>query len=201
MALQQLKDTKIPTIYQTGLYNEKSMDLSWEHTDKMLSVMVLGVTEYLSSIKSKDYPVVFEFREANNEFVAAAVIEYHKGNKGEVGNWSYSWTFYEEDLPEGSRPPVNAYTPEVLNFFRNPAINKYSMVFESSDYPAIMFTYLLSVIKKYLNDNANEAEEWGVKLDGIIQFRVAVENGEKVLSAEVDGEVKQLIKDDAALEA
>lgn len=200
MALQQLRDTKIPTIYQTGLYNEKSMDLSWEHTDKMLSTMVYGVTTYLSSIKSKDYPVVFEFRESNNEFIAAAIVEFHEGNKGEVGNWSYSWTFYEEDIPEKSRIE-NAYNDQTLQFFRAPAVNKYNMIFQQADYPAVLFGYLLSVIKKYLNDNANESEEWGVKLDGVIQFRVAVENGEKVLSAEVDGEIKQLIKDDAAIEA
>lgn len=200
MALQQLRDTKIPTIYQTGLYNEKSMDLSWEHTDKMLSTMVYGVTTYLSSIKSKDYPVVFEFRESNNEFIAAAIVEFHEGNKGEVGNWSYSWTFYEDDIPEKSRIE-NAYNDQTLQFFRAPAVNKYNMIFQQADYPAVLFGYLLSVIKKYLNDNANESEEWGVKLDGVIQFRVAVENGEKVLSAEVDGEIKQLIKDDAAIEA
>lgn len=199
MALQQLKDTKIPKIYQTGLYSEKSMDLSWEHTDKMLSTMVAGVTEYLSSIKSKDYPVAFAFRESNDEFIAAAVVEFHEGNKGEVGNWSYSWTFYEDDIPSNARIE-NPYKAEIVQYFRNIAINKYSMIFDQPDYPGIMFSYLLSVIKKYLNDNASESEEWGVKLDGVIQFRVAVEDGEKVLSAEVDGEIKQLIKDDAAIE-
>ncbi len=199
MALQQLKDTKIPKIYQTGLYSEKSMDVSWEHTDKILTTLVAGVTEYLSSIKSTSYPVVFAFRESNDEFIAAAIVEFHKGNKGEVGNWSYTWTFYEDDIPEKSRIE-NAYKPEIIQYFRNVAISKYSMIFEQPDYPGVLFSYLLSVIKKYLNDNASESEEWGVKLDGIIQFRVAVENGEKVLSAEVDGEIKQLIKDDAAIE-
>lgn len=200
MALQQIKDTKIPTIYQTGLYNEKSFDVNCEHTDKMLYIMVYGVTSYLASIKSKDYPVAFEFRESNNEFIAAAVVEFHPGNKGEVGNWSYTWTFYEDDVPKDARVK-NAYDEATLQFFRAPAVNKYQMIFQQADYPAILFTYLLSVIKKYLNDNANESEEWGVKLDGVIQFRVAVENGEKVLSAEADGEIKQLIKDDAAIEA
>ena len=58
MALQQLKDTKIPTIYQTGLYNEKGMNVSWEHTDKVLHVLVSGTTECLASIKSKEYPSI-----------------------------------------------------------------------------------------------------------------------------------------------
>ena len=199
MALQALLDTKIPKIYQTGLYSEKSMDLSWEHAGKILDVLVTGVTEVLSSIKSKSYPVAFVFNEANDEFIAAAMVEYIEGNKGEVGSWAYSWTFNKEDIPENARK-VTPYDQEFIQFFRSTAFNKYSMLFDQPDFHAILFCYLLSVIKKYLLDNASETEEWGVKLDGVIQFRVAIENGEKVLSAEADGEIKQLIKDDAAIE-
>lgn len=199
MALQALMDTKIPKIYQSGLYNEKAMDLSWEHTDKILTIMVNGVTEILSRVKSKQLPVAFIFNESNEEFIAAAVVEYFEGNKGEAGSWSYSWTFNAEDIPENARK-ITSYDQEFIQFFRSVAFNKYSLIFDQPDFHAILFCYLMSVIKKYLMDNASETEEWGVKLDGIIQFRVAIENGEKILSAEVDGEIKQLIKDDAAIE-
>ena len=199
MALQSLLDTKIPMIYQTGMSNETIMNVSWEHTDKILTILVTGVTECLAKIKSKEYPVAFVFAEANDEFIAAAIVEYFEGEKGEAGNWSYTWTFNKEDIPENARK-VSASENDFFNFFRTPAFNKYGMVFDEMDFASIMFNYLLAVIKKYLNDNASETEEWGVKLDGVIQFRVAVENGEKVLSAEADGEIKQLIKDDAAIE-
>ena len=180
MALQQLKDTKIPTIYQTGLYNEKNMNVSWEHTDKVLDVLVHGTTECLSNIKSKDYPVAFVFREQNEEFIAAAIIEFFEGKGDEVGNWSYTWTFNESDIPENARK-ISPYDQEFLSFFRSSAFSKYGMLFDALD-------------------NASETEEWGVKLDGVIQFRVVVENGEKLLSAEADGEIKQIVKDDAAIE-
>ena len=199
MALQQLKDTKIPTIYQTGLYNEKNMNVSWEHTDKVLDVLVHGTTECLSNIKSKDYPVAFVFREQNEEFIAAAIIEFFEGKGDEVGNLSYTWTFNESDIPEKARK-ISPYDQEFLSFFRSSAFSKYGMLFDAPDYAGVMFNYLLSVIKKYLLDNASETEEWGVKLDGVIQFRVVVENGEKLLSAEADGEIKQIVKDDAAIE-
>ena len=199
MALQSLLDTKIPKIYQTGLYSEKSMDLSWEHTDKILTIMVNGVTDILARVKSKEIPVAFIFNDSNEEFIAAAIVEYFAGNKGEAGSWSYSWTFNAEDIPDKARK-ISPYDQEFIQFFRSAAFNKYAMIFDQPDYHAILFCYLLTVIKKYLLDNASETEEWGVKLDGVIQFRVAVENGEKILSAEVDGEIKQLIKDDAAIE-
>jgi len=199
MALQALLDTKIPMIYQTGLYSEKMMNVSWEHTDKILTVLVVGVTECLAAIKSKEYPVSFIFRETNEEFIAAATVEYFEGEKGEAGNWNYTWTFYENDIPENARK-VSIFDQDFISFFKGTAFNRFSMVFDQNDFANAMFTYLLDVIKKYLNDNASETEEWGVKLDGIIQFRVAVEDGEKVISAEVDGEIKQMIKDDAAIE-
>ena len=63
-----------------------------------------------------------------------------------------------------------------------------------------MLTYLLQQIYKWLDENAKEGEEVIVEQDGIFQARVAVENGEKVFAIEPAGEVKMLIKDDAAIE-
>jgi hypothetical protein len=199
MALVALKDTKIPNIYQTGLYNEKQMNVSWEHTDKVLTALVLGTTECLSQVKSKEFPVAFEFKESNDEFVCAAVVQFFDGKKGAIGNWNYTWTFNEDDIPDKARK-ISVYDSQYISFFRTAAFNKYGMIFDQPDYASIMFSYLLNVIKRFLDENANENEEWGVKLDGVIQFRVAVENGKKVFGVEVDPEVKQLIKDDAAIE-
>ena len=89
----------------------------------------------------------------------------------------------------------------MATFFRSVAHTKHSMGFDSVESMGDIFRYLLKTIVKWLDDNAADGEENGVSLDGVIQFRVAVENGEKVMSAEPDGEIKQLIKDDAAIEA
>jgi hypothetical protein len=60
--------------------------------------------------------------------------------------------------------------------------------------------YALTTLKKWLDENAKENVEVSVELDGFFQARVAVENGEKVFAIEPDGEIKNLIKDDAAIE-
>ena len=57
----------------------------------------------------------------------------------------------------------------------------------------------LEEIKKYLDENAKEGETVGVKLDGIFQARVAIENGIKVFALEADGLIKVLVKDDEAI--
>ena len=203
MTVTQLKDTPIPKNYSTGLYHEKGYDLAADHANKVLEVMVLGVTECLASTKSKQYPVVYSFIESNGEFIAAAIVQYfaNEDDPSKPGNWNYSWTFDQEDLPEGEYRNISSYDIDQLSYFRAVGMTKYGMVFEQPDYAGDLFRYLLTVIKNYLNDNASETEEKAVKYDGLIQFRVAVEDGEKVMSIEVDGEVKQIIKDDAAIEA
>lgn len=199
--IRELKETKIPEIYSVGLYTELCYDLAQEHTDKILSVIVNGVTECLADIKSKDYPVAFVFRESNEEFIMAAIVEYfaNEDDANMPGNWNYSWTFNEEDIPEKARV-CGPYDSNLVSYFRGTAHKKFGMGFEAAEAMADIFRYLLKVIVKYLDDNASETEECGIKLDGVIQFRVAVEDGTKVMSAELDGEIKQLIKNDAAIE-
>lgn len=201
MTVTQFKDTPIPKNYSTGLYHEKGYDLAADHTTKILEVMVLGVTECLASIKSKDYPVVYSFVEKNDEFIAAAIVQYfpNEDDASKPGNWNYSWTFEKEDIPEGARV-ISSMDLEFLSYFRAVGMTKYGMVFEQPDFAGDLFRYLLALVKNYLSENASESDEKAVKYDGLIQFRVAVEDGEKVMSIEVDGEVKQLIKDDAAIE-
>lgn len=199
--IRALNETKIPQIYSTGLYSENGYDLAQEHTHKILDVLVCGTTACLAEVKSKDFPVAFVYEEANKEFIAAAIVEYfpNEDDATKPGNWNYSWTFDKTDIPENARI-LTAYDNDMATFFRSVAHSKHSMGFDSVESMGDLFRYLLKTIVKWLDDNAAENEENGVSLDGVIQFRVAVENGEKVMSAEPDGEIKQLIKDDAAIE-
>ena len=199
--MKDIKETKIPQVYSTGLYSEKGYDVAAEHAYKVLDIMVMGVTEFLSEVKNKDFPTVFLFKQNNGEFIAAAIVQYfpNEDDPTQPGNWNYSWTFDESDLPETSRN-ITPNDTETVSYFRSIGHVKYGMILEKAEYASDIFRFLLSTIKKWLDDNASETEEAGVYLDGVIQFRVAVENGEKVYSAEVDGEVKQLIKNDAAIE-
>lgn len=199
--IKDFKDTKIPQIYSAGLYSEKGYDVAAEHAFKVLDIMVTGVTECLSDIKSKDFPVVFMFKQNNEEFIAAAIVQYfpNEDDMSQPGNWNYSWTFDKEDIPDNARM-VYPSDNNMISYFRTTGTTKYGMVLEKADYASDIFRFLLATIKKWLDDNASETEVATVKYDGLIQFRVAVEDGEKVYSAEVDGEVKQIIKNDAAIE-
>ena len=200
MAIMALKDTKIPQICSTGFYNELSFDIAWDAIPKLLDVLVTGVTEALADIKSKEFPVAFSFRESNDTFIAAAIVQYIPNeDKNNPGSWNYTWTFYEDDIPGNCRI-VSAYDAEFVSYFRAYGHTKWRMIFEESTFAGDIFRYILSVIKKWLDDHASDVEETGVKLEGVVQFRVVVEDGEKVFAIEPEGEIKQLIKDDSSIE-
>lgn len=200
MAIRALKETKIPQSVSTGLYTEKELDVSVDMVEKMLDVLVCSVTEILSDLKKVDTPIAFVFRKPNDDFIAAAIVRFYPNeDKSKPGNWNYVWTFYEEDIPENAQIKT-MFDMSLVSYFTGTAISKYGFFAEQPDHYGVTFSYLLQVIKKWLDDNADENEENGVSLDGVIQFRVAVENGEKVFSIEPDGEMKVRIKSDDMIE-
>lgn len=201
MSTINFKESNIAQTYSTGLYANMSYDVSQQHTEKVLDIMVSGLTSCLASIKSKSSPVAFVFRLTNGQFIAAAIIEYFPNDDDpkQPGNWNYSWTFKEDDVPKNAKV-VTPYDGNIASFFRSTGHTKYGIGFEKNEYMGDMFTYLMDTIDHWLDTNALETEEVTLVSTGIIQFRVAVKDGVKIKSAEVDGEIKQLIKDDAAIE-
>ena len=201
MAMRALKDTKITQMVSTGLYTEKGFDVPADFVDKLLDVLVTATTDALADLKSTSYPVAFKFCKPNADFICAAVVQYFPNTDDETkpGNWNYSWSFNEEDIPDNSSIKT-PYDSELISYFRGTSISKYGFNAKESAYYGDTMVYILQMIKKWLDDNASVEEENGVSLDGVIQFRVAVENGEKIFSAEPDSELKVLIKDDSKIE-
>lgn len=200
MAIQNIMETKIPELYTRSLYTEREYDLADEHTDKVLYSIVNGVSECLGDIKSKEYPVAFVFEENNLDFIIGAVVEYHKNEDESLpGNWSYIWTFDKADIPENAR--IVNIDNNMSAYFRGTADKKYGMGFKTLEALTELSRYLLRTISSWLDENAKEGEENGVQMEGTIIFRSTVEDGVIIKSAEPVGEVKVLIKGDAAIEA
>ena len=200
MAIQNIMETKIPELFTKALYTEREYDLADEHTDKVLYSLVNGVSSCLGDIKSKEYPVAFIFEENNLDFIIGAVVEYHPNeDESQPGNWSYVWSFNKDDIPDNARQvKIDA---NLSAYFRGTADKKYGMGFKTLEALIELSRYMFRSISSWLDENAKEGEENGVQMDGVIIFRCAVENGVIVKSAEPVGEVKVLIKGDAAIEA
>lgn len=196
-----LMESQIPQNYQTGIYNEKGYELAPEHVDKIADVLFSGVTDCLADVKSKEIPVAFVFEQNNQDFIAAAVVQFipNEDDATKAGSWSYIWTWYKDDVPTNARL-IRATDIEMSVYFRGTGMRKYSMQWEDINAINECCRYLLCKIKSWLDENAVEGEEVGVEMKGVFQASVAIENGEKVYSLVPDGEMKKMIKDDSMIE-
>lgn len=200
----KLFDTSLPQNYSKGLFEEKNYDLSDTHTDKMFDVLFTATAGLLNDIKTKQRPVAFTFNKIDNSFVAGAVCQFFENeDSSKPGNWSLVWTFDENDIPQNGADTglvLNLKDPQTHSYFRGIAGEKYGMRYKDPACLVTCLTYLLEQLYKWLDENAAENKEVSVEQDGIFQARVAVEGGAKVFAIEPAGEIKMLIKDDAAIE-
>ena len=196
----KLFDTQMPQMYSKALFEEKCTDLAPEHTGKMLDVVFTGTANLLNQAKSKEKPTVFTFRKINGDLIAAAMVRFFENeDTNNPGNWSLVCTFDDADIPEGALV-IDLSDSQTHSYFRAVAGEKYGMRFEDTAAMTDCLTYALIHVKKWLDENAKEGAEVSLEFDGFFQARVAIENGEKVFAIEPDGEIKNLIKDDAAIE-
>lgn len=196
----KLFETTLPQMYSKALFEEKCFDLAPEHTDKMFDTLFTGTSNLLKSIKSLEKPVAFLIKELNGKMVAAAICQYFKNDDAsQPGNFSLVWTFDESDIPENALITTIEDT-KTHSFFIAVAGSKYGIRFKDASCIVNTLGYTMVQLKKWLDENAKEGTIVSVELDGIFQGRVEVQNGVKVFAVEPDGEIKNLIKDDAAIE-
>lgn len=196
----KLFDSTLPQMYSKALFEEKCFDLAPEHTDKMFDTLFTGAANLLKSVKSLEKPVAFVINELNGNMVAAAICQYFKNDDtNQPGNFSLVWTFDPTDIPEGALV-ISLDDTKTHSFFIAAAGSKYGIKFKDASCIVNTLGYTMSQLKKWLDENAKEGQIISVELDGIFQGRVEVQNGVKVFAVEPDGEIKNLIKDDAAIE-
>jgi hypothetical protein len=196
--IKKIMETTIPDTWSQEMDNAHEYILHPTTCEKIAVVMAEGVTNYLNAIKKQDKPVAFVFEELNENFIAGAIVEYHPGKNDDPGNWSYVWTFTPDDIPDNAKI-VKASDTTSQHFFTSVSMNKYNFTIDPEAI-SIMFMVLMKTISKYLEDNASKDDINGVEIPGELQAQVAIEGDEIVKSIEPIGELKVLIKDDAAIE-
>lgn len=194
----KLYETNLPQNYSKGLFEEKNFDLAAEHTDKIAQIVFSAVSDILKVTKNKEYPVAFEFTTLDGRFVAAAIAQCNV-NEGGEDDWMVSWTFYEKDIPEGTKR-YSFKDPETFTHFRSVAGNAWGIEFKNNECIVTLSTYLLEQIKKWLDENAKEDVVVEVEQPAVFLAQVKVVNGEKEFALIPEGETKSLTKNNAAEE-
>lgn len=198
---KKIYDTSLPSNWVKRLFEEFMFDVREEHFDKVLNVVFSGTAGLLNGAKAGvDKPIAMVFRKINKDFIAAAIVEYFANEDPKIpGNFSMTWTFYEEDIPANAEI-VDFDNKSVFQYYIGFAGSKYGMDFERESYITILATTILEESKKWLDENVKESDITEVEVPGVCLFRAAVDNGEKVFAIEPEGEIKALIKNDAVIE-
>ncbi len=178
----------------SGIYLEQDI------IEDMMKVPVHAFSKYLGIKKSTEDEngTALVLRDETGNFVLAGVVKYHKPeNEDQAGNWSYEFTFNEEDIKEAHQYLVS--DSSFIELFSRVAIN-YSLAIKDEKYITDLVYGFFIALKNLLDENVSPTEEFELELEGYFVASSAIEGDEKVFSIVPSGEMKRLIKDDSSLE-
>jgi len=169
------------------------------NTHLIYKCMLEGISRFLGEVKEQTTKVSIVIQTLEGEFRLAGIVGYHAPEEeGQVGNWSYVTTFDEEDIKD-----TKQYLCNDSYFHRIMA----RVFFESmhGDFNEMAHIQKLCIIAcdlllKWLDVNADPATAKELTLDGYFKAKVEVEDSLKVFSITPAGEMKTLMKGDAANE-
>lgn len=164
-----------------------------------MKVFVHAFSKYLGLKKNReDNGTALILRDEKGNFIIAGVVRYHAPEKeDQAGNWSYEFTFDENDVKETHQYIItDAAFMEVLQS----VATSHSVVITDMEFAFDLAVGFFVAIKNVLSENVNPAEEFELESEGYFVATSAIEGDEKVFSIVPSGEMKRLIKDDSTLE-
>ena len=168
-----------------------------------MKVAVAGITDAVNQFKSKEYPVVVLVQDLKGNKIIFACSQYIKADDEDEtaqGSWTYFWSYDMADIPEDAK----IYTLDqdfVQQIIAKRGHDMVNMVMTNLPFVAQLCVYMFNLIKDALDQKAVEdGSSLTFRLDGYFEASVEVNNGVKKFSFMPMGEMKMLIKDDAASE-
>lgn len=157
---------------------------------------IIGITDYLSEVKTKDKMNSVVVSDLKGNFIIAAAVSYTEGeDEKSPGNWNYFWTFDEKDIEDSVKHSLS--TDRLRIVINTRAFQEFRVRFTTFDYITDLGIRLFRMISDFLDQNAKDGETLNVECEGYFVASVDVINGENVKAFIPDGAMKRLIKDDA----
>ena len=166
----------------------------------MMKIPVHTFSKYLGLKKNRDDEngTALVLRDEKGNFILAGVVKYHKPeNEDQAGNWSYEFTFDEEDVKEAHQYIVT--DASFMGVLQNVAI-EHSISITDMNFAFDLVVGFFIALKNVLEQNVTPTEEFEIESEGYFVATAAIEGDEKVYSLVPSGEMKRLIKDDSTLE-
>lgn len=199
-----LATSSIPSQMSLNMMDHYQMTWPPQRTPDFYRVMFMTFANILKFYKNKEKKAGFILKDMNGNFKFGAIITYHAPEDGEEnsdddkGNFTLEFTLKPEDM-DGIETIVDNHTDIFQTCSTRQAAEIMYGRFCQPEYCNQLFIEGIDTLMKFLDTNADEAEEVELIYKGIFTATVAVEGGEKVIDI-VPGElVKQFIKSDSSL--
>ena len=185
-----------------------AIDANDDYPERLIKAFFAGVSTYLSlrKVTKADEATALILQDTSGAFKFAAVVEYFPNldNPDEAGNWSYSMTFYEDDITDlEKRKKVNKLLvgdDAFKSIMYKVAYDIGSFEFTREIYIYDSCLLIVDTLMQVLDHEAQDGQVVEVEMPGYFKASVSVENGEKVFAVFPDGHMKEIIKSDMDLD-
>lgn len=179
-----------------------------DRPERIVKAFFASSAAYLSKVKvsKADEAVALVLTDIAGNFKFAGIVEYHenKENPDEPGNWSYVMTFDPktlENLEKNKTVKKLLYSSDAFKaVFDKVSYDVAAIQFQHQTYMFDACLLVVDTLLQVLDREAKEDEVVDIELPGYFTASVSVEDGEKVFAITPDGHMKQVIKDDTALD-
>lgn len=179
-----------------------------DRPERIVKAFFASTSAYLSKVKvtKSDEAVALVLSDVAGNFKFASIVEYHENteNPDEPGNWSYVMTFDAktlDNLEKNKTVKKLLYSSDAFKaVFDKVAYDVAAIQFQHQTYMFDACLLVVDTLLQVLDREAKEGEIVDIELPGYFTASVSVEDGEKVFAVTPDGHMKQIIKDDTALD-
>lgn len=207
MAVKKFNETSVVGEMVKGFQTDINAILEAEDVLMFTNRYVECMIRFLAFAKAKDVHAVIEIKELNTDknFLFGLAADYHapEDESEEMpGNWTVTASMEEADIKETEKNTIvydlqnDLFVSKMIAFMKQYA----GVEFNETAYLRQMMAETFKVLKQHCYFNAKNSTE-PYELDcGLYTIRTIFENDKFTSDIELGGELKQIIKDDAALE-
>ena len=176
-----------------------------DRPERIVKAFFASTAAYLSKVKQskEDEATALILSDLTGIFKFAAIVEFHNGD-GDADNWSFTMTFNEDDLKDIEKKKVlkkHLYSTEMFkSVFDKVAYDIAAIEFQHESYMFDACQLVIDTLIQILDREAKVGETVDVEMPGYFIASVSVEGDEKIFGIVPDGHMKEIIKDDTALE-
>lgn len=179
-----------------------------DRPERLVKAFFASTAAYLSKVKvlKADEAVALVLTDVAGNFKFAGIVEYHenKENPDEPGNWSFVMTFDPKSLDnieKNKSLKKLLYSSKTFSaIYDKVSYDVAGIQFQHENYMYDACLLVVDTLLQVLDREAKENEVVDIELPGYFTASVSVEGGEKVFAITPDGHLKQIIKDDTALD-